>query len=287
MSPKPRAEFREKTRASLIACALLLFASQAWGQDGRERQAYEEVFYPSGKLRIQAYVYKPAGEGPFPVVIYNHGSRSTGERVPMPFVYVGSMLAASDYLVLVPERRGYGLSDGPTFREVVGEDRGPRFVTRVQEETDDVLAAAEFVKTLPYADATRIGVMGWSFGGIVSVFAASRSSTFRVVVDQAGAALTWNRSPSMQQALTDAAGHIRVPLLGMVAENDQTTESVKAVVKETGKRKAPVKLIVYPRFTPRENPSHVAPGHMIFAAEGAHIWETDLKEFLAQYLGKR
>src|SRR5216684_8560803 len=110
MSPKPRAEFREKTRASLIACALLLFASQAWGQDGRKRQAYEEVFYPSGKLRIQAYVYKPAGEGPFPVVIYNHGSRSTGERVPMPFVYVGSMLAASDYLVLVPERRGYGLS---------------------------------------------------------------------------------------------------------------------------------------------------------------------------------
>src|SRR5216684_271135 len=286
MSPKPRAEFREKTRASLIGGALLLFASQAGGQDGRERRAYEEVFYPSGKLRIQAYLYKPAGEGPFPVVIYNHGSRPTRERVPMPFVYVGSMLEASGYLVLVPERRGYGLSDGPTFSEVVGEDRGPRFVTRVQEETDDVLAAAEFVKTLPYADATRVGVMGWSFGGIVSVFAASRSSTFRVVVDEAGAALTWNRSPAMQQALTDAASHIRAPLLGMVAENDQTTESVKAVVKETGKRKAPVKLIVYPRFTPRENHSHVAPGHMIFAAEGAHIWETDLKEFLARYLGK-
>ncbi len=286
MSPKPRAEFREKTRASLIACALLLFASQAWGQDGRERRAYEEVFYPSGKLRIQAYLYKPAGEGPFPVVIYNHGSRPTRERVPMPFVYVGSMLEASGYLVLVPERRGYGLSDGPTFSEVVGEDRGPRFVTRVQEETDDVLAAAEFVKTLPYADATRVGVMGWSFGGIVSVFAASRSSTFRVVVDQAGAALTWNRSPAMQQALTDAAGHVRVPLLGMVAENDQTTESVKAVVKEAERHKLPAKLIVYPPFTPRENPWQVTPGHMIFAAEGAHIWEVDLKEFLAQYLGK-
>src|SRR5258707_14514627 len=159
----------------------------------------------------------------------------------MPFLYVGSMLAASGYLVLVPERRGYGLSDGPTFSEVVGEDRGPRFVTRVQEETDDVLAAAEFVKTLPYADATRVGVMGRSFGGIVSVFAASRSSTFRVVVDQAGAALTWNRSPAMQQALTDAAGHVRVPLLGTVAENDQTTEAVKAAVNEAAKRKMHVK----------------------------------------------
>jgi len=192
----------------LIACCLVLFASRAWGQDGRER-AYED-----------------------------------------------------------------------------GEDRGPRFVTRVQEETDDVLAAAEFVKTLPYADATRVGVMGWSFGGIVSVFAASRSSTFRVVVDQAGAALTWNRSPAMQQALTDAAGHIRVPLLAMVAENDQTTESAKTVVKEAEKRNTPAKLIIYPAFTPHEELSNVAPGHMIFAAEGAHIWKAEMREFLARYLGK-
>ncbi len=274
-----------KAGLPIVHC-LALFASCAWGQDGRVRRAYEEVFYASGRLRIQAYLYKPVSEGPFPVVIYNHGSRQLRERVSVPFAYIGSMLAASGYLVLVPERRGYGLSDGPTFSEVVGEDRGPRFVTRVQEETDDVLAAAEFVKTLPYADTTRMGVMGWSFGGIVSVFAASRSSTFRVVVDQAGAALTWNRSPAMQQALKETAGRLHVPLLGMVAENDQTTESVRAVVKEAEKHKVPAKLIVYPAFTPYENPSHVAPGHMIFAAEGAHLWEADLKEFLAQYLGK-
>ena len=274
-----------KAGLPIVHC-LALFASCAWGQDGRVRRAYEEVFYSSGRLRIQAYLYKPVSEGPFPVVIYNHGSRQLRERVSVPFAYIGSMLAASGYLVLVPERRGYGLSDGPTFSEVVGEDRGPRFVTRVQEETDDVLAAAEFVKTLPYADTTRMGVMGWSFGGIVSVFAASRSSTFRVVVDQAGAALTWNRSPAMQQALKETAGRLHVPLLGMVAENDQTTESVRAVVKEAEKHKVPAKLIVYPAFTPHENPSHVAPGHMIFAAEGAHLWEADLKEFLAQYLGK-
>src|SRR5260370_38311935 len=137
MSPKPRAEVGDQPRASLIACALLLFASQAWGQDGRERQAYEEVFYPSGKLRIQAYVYKPAGEGPFPVVIYNHGSRPARERVPMPFVYIGSMLAASGYLVLPPRRPGYGLSDGPTFRDAVGENRAPRFPTTPQEQTTE------------------------------------------------------------------------------------------------------------------------------------------------------
>jgi dipeptidyl aminopeptidase/acylaminoacyl peptidase len=119
------------------------------GQTSVEQRRYETVFYPSGKLKIEAYVYKPEGAGPFPVVIYNHGSRAERDREEMPFVYVGAMLTASGYAVVVPERRGYGKSDGQTFGEAVGEDRGVRFVRRVQEETDDVLAATDFAKTLP------------------------------------------------------------------------------------------------------------------------------------------
>jgi len=267
-----------------IAMVGLFCVAGARGQTGVERQRYDTVFYPSGKLQIEAYVYKPEGPGPFPVVIYNHGSRVERDREEMPFVYVGSMLVASGYAVVVPERRGYGKSDGPTFGQAVGEDRGARFVRRVQEETDDVLAAVEFVKTLPYADSTRMGVMGWSFGGIISVFAASRSEVFRLVIDQAGAALTWDRSPEMQKALKEAAGKIRAPLLGMVAENDRTTESVKAVVREMEKHGATAKLIVYPAFTPRRDPGGIAAGHMIFGVEGWRIWEGDVKEFLGKYL---
>lgn len=262
----------------------LICVAWARGQSRGEQQAYETVFYPSGKLKIEAYVYKPEGAGPFPVVIYNHGSRAERDREEMPFVYVGSMLTASGYVVVVPERRGYGKSDGQTFGQAVGEERGPRFVRRVQEETDDVLAAVEYVKTLPYVDGARMGVMGWSFGGITSVFAASRSAAFRVVIDQAGAALTWDRSPEMRKALTEVAGKVRVPLLGMVAENDRTTESVKAVVREAEAHGTTVKLIVYPAFTPRRDAGGTAAGHMIFGVEGWRIWEGDVKEFLGKYL---
>lgn len=271
--------------ACVITAGLLLAGGEARAQRNEKQQSYDTVFYPSGKLKIEAYVYKPEGDGPFPVVIYNHGSRIARDKEEMPFIYVGEMLRRSGYVVVAPERRGYGKSDGQTFGETVGQDRGPRFVTRVQEETEDVLASLEFVKTLPYADTTRMGVMGWSFGGIISVFAASRSSAFRVVVDQAGAALTWNRSPAMQHALKEAAGKVRVPLLGMVAQNDGTTESVKAVVREAEKHGVAAKLILYPAFTPRE-PTGIAPGHMIFGKEGWRIWEADVKEFLGKYLGK-
>ncbi len=271
-------------RLLIIVMAGLICVTAARGQTGLEQRRYETVFYPSGKLRIEAYVYKPEGPGPFPVVIYNHGSRVEHDREEVPFIYVGSMLMASGYVVVVPERRGYGKSDGQTFGQAVGEDRGPRFVRRVQEETEDVLAAVEFVKTLPYVDSTRMGVMGWSFGGITSVFAASRSEVFRVVIDQAGAALTWDRSPEMQKALKQAAGKVRVPLLGMVAENDRTTESVKAVVREAEAHGTTAKLIVYPAFTPRRDAGGTAAGHMIFGVEGWRIWEADVKEFLGKYL---
>jgi len=264
---------------SFFAVALVCI-SGAQAQAGGSSAEAEAVFYPSGKLRIEVYVYRPEGPGPFPVVIYNHGSRAGREQTEMPFTYVGKMLAASGYLVLVPERRGYGKSEGAPFSEEIGDERGPRYVARLQQEADDVIAAAEFAKTLKGADSSRIAAMGWSFGGIVSVFAASRSALFRAVVDQAGGALSWDGSPLLQAALKEAAGKISVPLLGMVAENDRTTESVKSVVSQAKKHGAAARLIVYPAFKPRENPGGIAPGHMIFSAQGAGVWESDVKNFL-------
>lgn len=278
-----------KASFARLVCAfavLVVVPAMLHAQDVNTEKAYEEVFYPSGKLRIQAYLYKPQGDGPFPVVIYNHGSRAGRERNSVPFAYVGKMLTSSGYVVLVPERRGYGQSDGQTYSEAVGMDRGTQFVERMREETGDVLAAVEYLKTVPYADTKHIGIMGWSLGGIVTVFAASSSMAFQVAVDQAGASLTWDSSPAIRETMIEAAKHVQIPLLAMDAKNDRTTESVKAVTHELEKRKIPSKLIIYPNYTPPESPGNVAPGHVIFAAPGAHIWEQDLKSFLAEHLGR-
>ena len=271
--------------ASLAVLALLACPAPGSAQSPPVApQPYQDAFYPSGSLRIQVHIFKPAAEGPFPAVIYNHGSRAGRERIPVPFTYIAARLAAEGYVVLVPERRGYGLSDGEPFSEALGRDRGPRFVSRMREETDDVLAAAEFLKTLPYADTKRVAIMGWSLGGIVSVFAASRSPFFSAVIDQAGAALTWDSSPEMRRAMKESAAQIRVPLLAMDAENDRTVDAVKAVVSEIEKSKGVAKLIVYPKFSPSEPTGGVAPGHLIFGREGVEIWAGDVRQFLAEHL---
>src|SRR5262249_1845734 len=212
--------------------------------------AYTEVFYPSGSLRIKAYLYKPSGDGPFPVVIYNHGSRAGRERRSVPFEYIGRLLTRAGYAVLVPERRGYGGSDGPTWSEDVGNDRGPRFIARLQGETGEGVAAPAYFRPLPFPEPKRIGIMGWSVGGIVTMFAVSRSTTFAVAINQAGAALTWDGSAQVRSALITAAEKGTTPALLLVAQNDRTTASITTLADIFKKRGVPYPLGIYAPFTP-------------------------------------
>jgi poly(3-hydroxybutyrate) depolymerase len=77
--------------AVILASALFCLASAA--AHGQTAPSYAELFYPSAGLRIQAYLYKPEGEGPFPAVIYNHGSREGRERASVPFEHIGAWLS--------------------------------------------------------------------------------------------------------------------------------------------------------------------------------------------------
>jgi dienelactone hydrolase len=257
-------------------------ASGARGQPEAEPSKHQDVFYASGSLRIQAYVYKPDGEGPFPVVIYNHGTRNGSERVPSPFPYVGKMLTRAGYVVLVPERRGYGKSDGAMWRQEVGGDQS-RLIPRLQAETDDVLAGIDYLRGLSYVDTKRLAVMGWSFGGVVSMLAAARSTAFLAAVDQAGGALTWDGNSHMRSALVAAAEKSAIPTLFMVAENDRTTASVTTLAEIFKKRNVPHKLVIYEPFTPSQR-GRAAPGHALFSMQGASLWESDVIEFLGRYL---
>jgi dienelactone hydrolase len=188
-------------------------------------------------------------------------------------------------VALVSERRGYGRSDGIAWPEDVGKSRS-RLVARLDEEADDVLAAVDYLRTLSFVDARRVGIIGWSFGGIVTMFAVSRSNAFVVAVNQAGGALTWNGNPDVRTALTAAAQKSTTPTLLQVAENDRTTESITKVGKILEKRGVPHRIVIYPPFVATSSPTFTtgAPGHMVFSERGMSIWGNDVLEFLGRYL---
>jgi len=250
-----------------------------------QRGGYTTIYYKSDRLKIEAYLYKPLkGEAPFPLVIYNHGSRAGHEREEVPFRYVANVLAAQGWAVLVPERRGYGKSDGPTYAEEVGSNGADAMIRRFVEESDDVLAALDYIKTLPFIDQRRMAIMGWSHGGVATLLTASRSHAFVALIDQAGGALTWNNSAALRQKLTSVAGQIQIPSLCMDSENDATTEAAKTVCHALATPRSEKKLIIYPPFTPSSNPNNIAPGHLIFGSEGISIWQDDMISFLRSRL---
>jgi dienelactone hydrolase len=246
---------------------------------GGEAAEPQVIFYPSGGLKIQAHLYKPPGDRTFPLVIYNHGSRfPQNERKPFPFKFIGDFLVKAGCAVLVPERRGYGLSDGTTFsEEVAGKFHESIFVDRLQAETDDVLASLDYLKTVPFVDTKRLAVAGWSLGGIITMFAISRSDVFRAAVNQAGAALTWNRSPPIRAALEKASREVNTPVFLVVAENDRTTAPITTLAKIFQDRNHPHQVKIYPPFR--------SDGHQIFGQEGLNVWGDDFLNFLRRYLG--
>jgi dienelactone hydrolase len=264
---------RELLRAGLSATVVGLAGTRGTVAD----EGYTTVFYKSGELQIEAYLYKPDGDGPFPLIIYNHGTRGSQARKEVPFRYIGSMFRTAGYATLVPERRGYGKSDGHAA--------GGRYAAEgLHAESADVLAALDYVRTLPFVDQERLGMMGWSFGGIVTIFAIAQSNAFKVAIDQAGGALSWKQNAGIREALISAAMSVKTPVFFMDAQNDATTEAITqtaAVLQQTG---TPHQVKIYPPFTPSADPGGIAPGHLIFGLEGVHFWRDDALAFFRAYL---
>lgn len=245
----------------------------------KANEPFERVFYPSGSLKIAAYLYRPAGDGPFPAIVYSHGSRKGAERKDAPMTAIAEMLTAKGYVVLVSERRGYGASEGPT-----PEDEGETLVPRMNEESDDVVAAYPFLAADSKVDKARVGLLGWSLGGIVTVLALAKSKSFKAGVDQASGSLSWKKNGPLHAALTEAAAKITVPLLSMDAKNDATNESVIAIDEAMAKHHGTHRLVIYPDFVPKHDTKGTPPGHLIFTAEGMPHWQDDVVGWMDQHL---
>jgi carboxymethylenebutenolidase len=81
--------------------------------DTRARE--QLVQFPSGDLTLGGFIWKPAGDGPFPAILYNHGS----EKLPGAKLDLGRLFVGNGYVFFVPHRRGQGRSPGPYIQDQI------------------------------------------------------------------------------------------------------------------------------------------------------------------------
>lgn len=74
------------------------------------------VTFKSGDLTLSGFLYKPDGDGPFPAIVYNHGS----EPLPGPKPDQASFYVAHGFVLFVPHRRGHGRSTHAGSAEPIG-----------------------------------------------------------------------------------------------------------------------------------------------------------------------
>ncbi|HLY27325.1 MAG TPA: hypothetical protein VKQ72_13350 [Aggregatilineales bacterium] len=81
--------------------------------------------FKSGNLTLVGFLYKPDGQGPFPGIIWNHGS----EQNPGPgpeFDAVANIFVPAGYVVFAPMRRGHGLSEGEYIGDQLKAERNQK-----------------------------------------------------------------------------------------------------------------------------------------------------------------
>lgn len=176
---------------------------------------------------LHARLVKPRDFDPsrrYPVVVDVYGGPDVqsvrdiwGATTPFDHLLVGS-----GYLVWELDNRGSS-GRGHAFETPIFEELG-------KTELDDQLAGVRYLKTLPYVDAARLALTGWSYGGYMTLYAATRSpETWKCAI--AGAPVTdWRlydsvyterymRTPEAnpggyeRSALPPAAARIRAKLL--------------------------------------------------------------------------
>src|SRR6202049_2622247 len=172
--------------------------------------AADIVAFPSGEITLHGALYRPEGKGPFPAVVYNHGS-AAGMLSKTAFEALGPVFAGHGWVFFGPYRRGQGLSAsaGPYIGDEIaaaekngGAAAGAATMVRLLEtdHLNDQLAALAWLRAQKFVMPNRVAVAGTSFGGIEAVLGGERTS-YCAALGLVGAAERWADNPEVRSML--------------------------------------------------------------------------------------
>ncbi len=241
---------------------------------------------------VHGYQYKPAdyvAGKKYPAIVRPHGGPVWAYYAE--YQDIAQLLAANGYVVLLPNPRGSS-GYGQDFCKAIFADWG-------NKDFEDDMAFVDYAIAQGIADPDKLGVGGWSYGGISTDFIIGKTQRFKGAISGAGAAeftSMWGHDQYVRDYVTElglpwehrdvwarvapfynmknittptlfVGGSIdwNVPILG----GEQMYQSLKALGRET-------ELVVYPdEYHEFKTPSHIKDLNERFLAWYAHYVKAD------------
>ncbi len=190
---------------------------------------FQSIMYMSDELKVAGYIIKPKQTNgrKLPVIIYNRGgNRSFGQLVFSNFFSLFE-LVSDGYILTASQYRGNAGGEG--IEEFGGAD------------VNDVLNLIPLIESIPEADASRIGMYGWSRGGMMTYIALAKTNRISAAIIGAGVSDLFDtnkRRPEMES-------NVHSQLIPNYRNNKSAELTARSAVKwpEKLNKKTPILLL--------------------------------------------
>lgn len=124
---------------------------------------FYKILYKTDSSKVEGWMIEPKEQGKFPAIIFNRGGNRDFQKLTLDLLFFSTgALAKEGYMILASNYR--------TADEYGGKD------------LDDVLGLIQVIDELPNTDTTKIGMFGWSRGGMMTYMALKESNRIQTAV---------------------------------------------------------------------------------------------------------
>lgn len=265
------------TALALFACAGAGHAQQLALDNTLNEQV---IMVPAGSgaqaTELETTIFTPPGNGPFPLVIMNHGKQAGNPRLQKRdrFLVVSREFVKRGYAVMIPMRKGFSRSTGNYT------DYGCNMTGNGYLQAVDLQSALEYAVVQNWVDRDRIVVAGQSYGGLATMAFGTRSFPgVRGLINFAGGLRTDGGPCQWQASLVDAFADYgkrsSLPSIWFYGQNDSyfnhdvASRLYNAYVGSGGH----AQLVAYGAF---KQDAH----NLLGSRDGVKIWWPETEKFL-------
>jgi dienelactone hydrolase len=276
------AGFNKFFKCAIVGLSLWSGASLAQSTQVEAQLEEQVMMIParSGQtlVELETTIYKPPGDGPFPLVVMNHGKERGDPKYQRRdrFLVLSKEFVKRGYAVVIPMRRGFSKSTGGYLED------GCNMTNNGRLQANDLQGSLEYFTQQPWVDKNRIIVAGQSYGGLTTMaFGTHGFPGVKGLINFAGGLRVDGGSCNWQGALVTAFAEYgsknTLPSLWFYGQNDSffnhdvATRLHNAYVTAGGN----AKLVAYGPF---KSDAH----GMVSSRDGVKIWWPETEMFLRQ-----